>query len=260
MKLELTFHGPVEEDNLDRNREHAKSLGLPGLKKKRRRLPLAVVGGGPSVLRNVGKLRRWKGDIWASCSAWPWCRDNGIDATLFNRDPQPLAAGFARGARKAVVANCNDPAVFEALSDAEVAVFDTRETINGHTTVTAAPMLALDAGWKKIAFFGCDSSYQDQTHVYMNHDYGDVLIVKCGGELYRTSQALLGQAICLSEFIRAVPNIARCASGGLLAAMVKNPDYDVVGMSYATLQGMKSGGRPILEMGHAVPFRAEDHL
>jgi len=259
MKLELTFHGPVEETDLDRNREYVGSLGLSAPKRKRKRPPLAVVGGGPSLAENVETLRRWKGDVWISCSAFPWCRERGIKGTFFNLDPQPSAARFTEGVEKALLASCNDPSVFDALKGADVEVFDTRETIQSHTTVTAAPMLGLEIGHKRIAFFGCDSSYEEKTHVYQHYSYPDVLKVKCDGRLYTTSQALLGQAQCLAEFIRAVPKIARCRSGGLLAAMCRDPDYDVVGMDRKTAENMKVNGVPLPRMGRLVPFREEEH-
>lgn len=253
MKLDMTFPGPVAPEEADRNRLHVSTLGL-AKPQKQKRPPLAVVGGGPSLASHVDELRAWQGDIWIACGAFPWCLEQGIEGTFFNVDPQPAAAEYARGAKRALVSADNDPAVFETLSSAEVEVFDLPEGTVA-TTVTAAPILALSIGHPSVSFFGCDSSYVGQTHAYADIPYPSWLAVRCGGETYETSLPLLAQAEVLSEGMRLAPDHLICRSGGLLAALVADPEYDVVACTRGFYMGLTVDGQPLHEKCPPIPWK-----
>src|SRR3546814_19809171 len=101
----MSFPGPVSSERTGRNRAHVGTLGL-AKPQKQKRPPLAVVGGGPSLTSSVEELRAWQGDIWIACGAFPWCRDNGIEGTLFNVDPQAAARSEERRVGKECVSTC----------------------------------------------------------------------------------------------------------------------------------------------------------
>lgn len=251
MRLSVTYTGAASDEKLEANRRHAKSLGLKG-PEKMDRPPLAVVGGGPSVHERLDELRAWPGDIWVSCGAFPWARENGLEGVFFSADPQPLVADLARGATRAVVSSCSDPSVFAALEGADVTVFDLYETEeesnHGVSTATAAPVLSAVMGYPSVSFFGCDSSYEGQTHIYGGAAPESAITVACGGVLYDTTLQLLAQAECLAEVMRAAPGRFICRSGGLLAAMIETPDYDVVAVTRALYMALRADGAPLHEI------------
>lgn len=207
---------------------HARSL--PGLSNKPRP-KLAIVGGGPSVVENIDELKAWEGDIWVSGSAHQWALANGLDCWFFTIDQCPTLAQDAKGAKRAILATCCDPSVFDELYDVSVEVFDLipdGPTANHHcTTVTAGPMAGLMMGYKDFTFFGCDSSFREQTHAYHDYPVKDMLRVDCNNESYVTSPSMLLQAEFLSGVIRMAPQIFKTCGDGLLQAMIASQDYDI---------------------------------
>lgn len=214
----------VDQDVLHRHVAHAKTLGLPYVRESERP-PLAVVGGGSSLVPSVETLRDWRGDIWACGSPYPWLRQRGIKATYFCIDPLaeniPLASGS-----KAIVSTTTHPGVFDVVESAEV--FDLLPGSHGPTTATAVPYWAMFMGYRDVTFFGCDSSFEASTHVYKDEDWECHLWVTCNGKEYRTKPQLLMQAEYLATTIRLLPDIFKEESGGLLRAMVSNLHYEAV--------------------------------
>lgn len=251
MKLDMSFDGPLAPGQGERNRAYANALGLGRPRKMMDRPPLAVVGGGPSVAGHLDELKAWPGDVWIACGAFPWAVSAGLEGTFFNADVQALAAEYCAGAKRALVSTHNDPAVFAALKGAHVEVFDlytsAEESNHGATTVTAAPILAMEIGHPNVSFFGCDSSYVGQTHAYADIPYADWLKVRVGLEEYDSSAPLLAQAICLAEAMRAAPDKFICRSGGLLAALMADPEYDVIACTRGFYMGLTVDGRPLHE-------------
>jgi hypothetical protein len=58
-----------------------------------------------------------------------------------------------------------------------------------------------------------------------------LLKVRSGGQDFITGIEFLMQAEFMSELIRAAPQVYKNRSGGLLAAMVRTGDYDVLEVS-----------------------------
>lgn len=229
MKIEWTTSTCVPLEELYSNVRHAKSLNLPGLSQKRRP-PLAIVGGGPSLPSHLDTLRNWSGDVWACGSPYPWCVENGIDAVFFNIDPLTETIGLARGAKKAILSTTNHPGVFDVVESVEVFdLIDEGEGFrHGATTATAVPHVAAYMGYSDVTFFGCESSFPEgKTHAYKHEDWELHIAVMCNGERFVTKPQLLFQADLLSQVIRGCPSCKE-ASGGLLRAMVANPEYDIV--------------------------------
>jgi hypothetical protein len=221
---------------MTRNEAYARSLGLPYVKESERP-PLAVVGGGHSILENVAELQSWAGDVWAIGSAFQWCRSQGIKATFFCVDPQP-GAELVIGAEHAIVATCTDPGVLRALQaiGARVEIFDLVATLercnHGPTSATAVPELAVpDMGYRSVTFFGCESSYGGTTHAYKDHAEPCRIWVQCNGEEFETGAEFLMQAECLAHVLRALPQFFNERSGGLLRALTATPDYDITHVS-----------------------------
>lgn len=228
----------ITREKTAQNIAHTKSLGLPSLS-KHGRPPLAVVGGGPSAMDYASELRGWAGDMWISGSAFQWALSIGIvRPTFFTIDQSPQLAIDGKGATKAILATCCDASVFEALKSAKIEVFDLIETgpnaNHWATTITAAPKISLDMGYRDITFYGCDSSFRGDTksfrgntHAYATDSVSDALIVRCNGQDFITRPSFLMQADFLKDFFRIAPQVFKLRGDGLLAAMVQDPEHDV---------------------------------
>jgi hypothetical protein len=198
--------------------------------------PVAVVGGGPSLVDRLEELRGWPGDIWAINQTADWLRNRGIEATLFSVDSAEWAIGAAKSA---LLATCCDPSMFRGHG--EIRVFDMAEHaevgISGGTTSAGrAPALALLLGYPGVAFFGCDSSFVDSDHVDRHEGQAEMLMVRANGADYKTRPDLLLQAQELSQLLRTFDAYFHNHSAGLLAAMVVDEDWEIVGVS----AGMKA--------------------
>ena len=239
MKISFSVRPCVPYEQLERNVASAKARGLPYTSEKARPA-LAVIGGGPSLAFHVDELKAWEGDVWACGSAYRWCFDNGIDATFFNVDPLPEQAIYAKGAERGILASTTDPSVFDEVKSIEL--FDLIAApgyVNhGVTAVTCTPCLALEMGYKKVMFFGCESSFEKSTHSYKN-EFVDpnvtnhLIWVKSGEEVFVSRPDFLMQAELLAPVIRMAPHVFEERSGGLLGAMVASGDYDIVSANAA---------------------------
>jgi hypothetical protein len=253
--VKISFVDPRGDEwgnHLRANIAHSSSLGIPyvGLPLGRHPQRLAVVGGGPSTLEIKDELRAWDGQVWAINGAWGWCRDNGIDAAFFSVDPNPIVADLCRGAKRAFLGSVCDPSAFAALAGTCMIVKtfpDNRPhtILAGSTTATMAPEVGVRCGFTDITFFGCESSYPRdqtrtlhddgtvtlQTHAYMRERVTSIMIVRAAGEDFVTEPEYLIQAETLADAFKAAPHILKDRSGGLLSAMIKDPDYDLLAVS-----------------------------
>lgn len=228
MKIRVISLGSAPPEQVERNQAHARGLGYPklGVAESPR---LAVVGGGPSIKTKVDELRAFDGEIWAINGAFKWCVEHGIDATFFSVDPLPVVAEMVSGVKRAVLSTTCDPSVFAALEGAQVeaVTYEGDGAIpSGPTTSTCAPYIALHRGHREIVFYGCESSYTGQTHIYGDYLMDDLLLVQCNGEQFYSSPDLVMQAQHLGAIIRAFPNVFSERSGGLLSACVADSEVD----------------------------------
>ena len=97
----------------------------------------------------------------------------------------------------------------------------------GPTTATAIPILAVKRGHKNITFFGCESSYGETTHAYQDLN-AELMQVRCNGQDFLTDPTMMMQAEILGRQIRAAPNVLHENSGGLLRAVIADPEIDVL--------------------------------
>ena len=189
--------------------------------------PVAVCGGGPSLGEYLNELKAWPGDIWAINHTAEYLMEHGIDCARFSVDPVLAPSSKVK---RAIQATCCIPQegaeVFDLIEHAPDGV------PGGPTSATRAPALALRLGYPAVVFFGCESSFAHNDHVDRNEACarGDQLIVRVGGQDYRTYPEFLLQAECLSMLIRDYPVFTE-RSGGLLRAMAQNPDWEVIAVS-----------------------------
>lgn len=215
----------ISDERLSAHLEFTK--GLPRVGRGVHPHPVAVVGGGASLIAHLDELRDWPGEIWAINSMADWLAERGIDSVLFSVDPAPIASNAPR----ALLASCCEPAAFNR---SEVRVFDMCEhdadgVVGGVTTASRAPALALKLGYPGCVFFGCDSSYTDVLNLAHNDDANNErLIVRAAGKDYQTRPELLMQAENLALLIRTFPDFFVNKSEGLLAAMVQDEDWTTV--------------------------------
>jgi hypothetical protein len=225
----------VPDAGIERNRQHSRGLGLPEVGFKPVAKSLAVVGGGPSISGIVKELQEFDGDIWAINGTYHWCIENGIDAIFYAIDPhETVIAGYAEGVTKAVVADCVDKSVFEALSGADVELAHTgiNDILHDTTAASTAPMIAVARGHESVTFYGCESCFSNGTHAYKDdRDEYTLLWVECGGKEYTTTPQFIMQAEFMAEMARSLPTFMQVPGEGFLQALIEHGDYKVTYVS-----------------------------
>ena len=214
-----------------------KSMKYPRLKFKTDKVlqypPVAVVGGGPSARQSLDVLRQWGGDIYAVNDTAGFLSDNGIECYVYSVDCSryPYKTGtLVKGAlfasrvhRKQFV--YDDIRVFDMAEDSPWGVG------GGPTAVCRAALLFLRMGHAQVHYFGCDGSISDlETHVsgIQKVAYENMCIVRSNGIDYLSNSSWVVQSEYLSNTIRKHPRFLVNRSGGLLKAMIDNPDSWVI--------------------------------
>lgn len=250
--VDLTIDGelPVTVEKYVENKVRAKVLGIPEVEvDSLRGRKIAVAAGGPSIHEHIDTLKAWDGEVWAINGTYRWCMDRGIEATLVVIDPHPIVLRWAKGAHKAIVGDTCDPEVFELLKGADVRqIRIAADGIKGtSSTATMVPFLAGHTSAAGVTFFGCESSFVGDSHAYMHEERDDQLIITAGDGDYLTYSDFLLQARELSAMIRALGGYLTEESGGLLRALVKNPEHRIKWISQAYAERM----RPVQPCAHA---------
>src|SRR5215475_9497127 len=164
-------------------------------------MPVALVGGGPSLHETLPELKRYH-NIMACGSVYDHLVGNGIiPRWCVLCDPDPVMANYVRRAHwdtTFLVASQCDPAVFKELDDRKVVVWncggdvedntaiwgDQRTVVvGGGTTVgTRAIIIAMNFGFANIHLFGFDTCVSDKTHAYpVAEDVGDIIPIRLSG-------------------------------------------------------------------------------
>lgn len=190
--------------------------------------PVAIVGAGPSLARAIDELENFTGDIWAINSAFPILHRHGIDAAFFTIDPNEGAAKCARKARRRILIDCVHSLAL--TGKAKIELFPLAGLIQASTTATAAPDVALGAGHSNIVYYGCEGNFEwdGETHTGQSISRHNEMHVVCDGNIFQTNVQMFIQTLALSTIIRGEPKYFQERSGGLLRAMVNDPDYDIV--------------------------------
>jgi hypothetical protein len=242
---DLPNTGNATPEEVRANAAYSASLDLPlALASPPRTGKLAVVGGAPSLVDALDELRAWDGDIWAINGTCAWLAERGIPSTFYTIDPGRWSDvdALTEGVTDALVAATGRPELFDALlaKGAHIETFhvypgfDPAHTINGGgTTATRAPLLALRMGYEDVSFFACEGSFDTVSHAY-KHTAGDEfhVLIKCGGDVFRTDLRMMIQSMNLAALLRAFPDRLHDRSGGLLGGMIAHFDeWGIVAMT-----------------------------
>jgi hypothetical protein len=241
--VKILFQGqaPLSNDGLLENVRHAKGLGLPEIvEEETHGRRLAVVGGGPSIVDSLDELSGFS-DIWAINGACRFLRQRGVESTLLSIDPVDFLAPRVSGASKAILATRCHPDTFDALKGADIRVFDVNTDSDkglwaSCSTVSVVFQLATMLGYRRTVFFGCEGSFSEKTHAYMDEaELQDFrFVVECGGKRYATAPDLYLITTQIAEVFRLAINESFTErSGGLLRALIANPEHDIVNVSPA---------------------------
>lgn len=253
----------VHAGNMDKHEALAHSVPLVPISAPHSR-KLAIVGGGPSVQTKLKKLRQWKGDIWAINATVGYLSHKGIKSTLVSVDPivlEPEDFDNHKGAENALLAACCDPKLFEEYAGMAQTYY-TRPNprapfvaTGGCTTATRLPMLAISMGYRDITFFGCEGSYEHESHIHENRRGDKRLYILAGGVRYCTEPHMMSQCEWLSDAILKYPQGLSEESGGLLRAMIRHPDWTMIGVSDAMKNHMEESHRKHKEKSwlHQIP-------
>lgn len=238
--------GPCSDSVLQEHIRKALATGYPVVERRPLRwMHLAVVGGGPGVVEHLETLRDWRGDVWAINQTATWLKSRGIDCTMFSVDPGDDLPQWTEGVDKALLASICHPKLFDNLDGQDVRIFHTEHYANASLKITGGPSsacrvpkLAISLGYGGVTFFGCEGSFESVSHAYRDENTKEnrprQLIVKADGKLYRTGPDYLITSEYLAEVLRTFPDVFEEKSGGLLRALIRDPDtWEVVALSEA---------------------------
>ena len=228
MSVKLVALEAVPPEQIERNQAFWRGLGLKrvyfGYPHEEK---IAIVGGGRSIHRTWDEIRKFS-HVLAINATRKTLLQYGVDATFLSVDPLPVVAEFAQGATKAIVATRCDPSVYEALKGAEIRIFDTPGDVPmlSATASTAVP-LVMKMGFRQACFFGCESSYTGFSHAD-RHEDREVIKVRADGKEFITAPDYFFMAREMAQQIRANPGVICEKSGGLLRAMVRDPNAEAI--------------------------------
>lgn len=246
-RFEFRVCGLVTEEVHTANSIANIEAGWPELEHHEPRdVPLAVVGGGPSISEHLEELKEWKGDIWAINESASFLSHHAPKANvwLFTVDPDEAMAApqFTAGVQKAILSSGCNPKLLEALRGKDVKMFHCK-TIEGMEimilgggpcSAARTPMQAAWQGYKSICYYGCEGSLGKTTHAYRNESRPRQMIIRAGGVDYVTTPDLYINTMYLAKEIEEYKFGLTEKSGGLLRAMLKYPDtWEVVALSEA---------------------------
>jgi hypothetical protein len=238
-KIQWVSEPTVSEDGRRANAMVIETLGLPKHKGAGR---LAIIGGGPSIRAHVDELRAWDGEVWAVNGAINWCIDNGIPAWFYTADASPMSNwtyDLSRVKRAVLAPDCS-PEMVEYLQSVGAEITLTAPLQSGPTSANAADFLSIDAGYSHVTYFGCEGSFEGQTHAFASFPIPDWMVIELAGEFYPTKAEFISQSIMLSNTIKTFPTVFAEKSGGLLAAMIEHgPDHDVYMVSNSLFAKLK---------------------
>jgi hypothetical protein len=230
VRINFTAVCNTSESDLRSNEAAARSLGLPEVGRTVVSERLAVVGGGASVVECIDELRAFPGEVWAINGAFHWCLENGIDATFYSIDARRAIASMAEGAARAVLSVRCHPETFAAI-DGPIEVYAGQHI--GPSSAVTASLCAIQRGHRHVSFYGCDSCYTETVSAPKASPLGytDRILVRADGSDFLTDPGLFMQAELLAEIVRSAPAVFDECSGGLLRALVADPEWDIIAAS-----------------------------
>ena len=195
-------------------------LQIEHMSEFRENVPIAIVGGGPSLKGQLEKLKEFK-TIIACGSVHDYLVENGIRPTYCAIvDPDPLVITYLKKAlspmnvTKYLVASQCDPSVFDYLRENFVYRWNAGgrddlytegvPTIGGGCTIgTRALVIALCFGYTNIHLFGMDTCLDetDEHHAYKFQneeietigDVQEIALDSASGKKFKVAGYMLGQ-------------------------------------------------------------------
>ena len=119
--------------------------------------------------------------------------------------------------------------------------------------VVGGTLFALHLGL--LTFFGCEGSYKGDSHVTAIGQGEKRLYILAGGVKYCTEPYMMVQGEWLSDLIMKFPNCKE-ESGGLLRAMIRHPDWTVLGVSDAMKTHLEASQRQFHQKHPIKEYRA----
>lgn len=199
-------------ENIERN--HLRGLPeIHTLAEWREHMPLAIVGGGPSLKETIDELRKFD-KVVACGSVHDHLVLNGVTPRwTVLCDPDPIVANYLKypqyGCTYLVASQCHDN-VFDALrgldvvlwhcgGNLEVPSWQNRQMVaigGGSTVLTRTIVIAMLFGYSNLHFFGCDNCIEaDGTHhAYASESIGAPVPVRLeNGREFVMAQYMLAQ-------------------------------------------------------------------
>lgn len=211
----------------------------------RKSMPVAFIGGGPSLSGFVDTLRTWEGKIWCVNGQHDWLLDHDMrpDVCVFT-DSAPSMVDYATRPDKRcsfyVASKCN-PALFDALKHRKVTIAHMVSSqlpgsgigpdvlvpiLGGTTAYTRMLYIAYIRGYRDFHLFGCDSSFADgvQNVGYGSH-HTNLETVDWAGKSWPTTREFHRQADELARMSAAACDGVRITTHGegLAQAMIADP-------------------------------------
>ena len=253
--------GLVPEEVYNEQARTNTASGIPFIEVvKAHDIPLAVVGGGPSVGKHLDELREWPGHIWAINQGASWFSHFMPEKLvwMFTVDPDHELAKpqWTAGVERAILGITVSPKLVEALKGKDVKFFNPHEApenefhlAGGPSSVCRTFIPAICLGYKNVTYFGCEGSINvrrignsnqysvEATHSYRKESRPRQMIVKCGDEEFVSTPDLYLTTRTLAKIIQEYPLALSEKSGGLLRGMLEHPDtWEVVAYSEALAQ------------------------
>lgn len=192
------------------------------------------VGGGPSLKGCLDDLRARQNEFGATIftsgktlaylvengvTPWGWVNVDSKPHIVDYLDPMPVETRY-------FIASLSDPAMFDRLKDRavwmfhapvnadEMDLFDNSVLINGGpTTPLRALTLAYVLGYRRIEFYGVDSSFEEKNalYAYDKHIPQDIRRAECNGRTFLTTEVWARQAeyfdVEVAEWLRHDPSL-----------------------------------------------------
>jgi hypothetical protein len=207
--------------------------------------PLAICGGGPSLADNLDALGTWPGPIWAVNRTADWLSGHDIPSVMVTVDASDNPDHFSALAGEAICASWCNPSVvsrYPVVRIVEMFPLHPDGVVGTTTTAGCMAMLAGRMGYRSVTLFGCEGSFSDADHVDRHDGQTHQFIIRANGAEYRTTPDLLMQCDEISRLIQAVPHFLSERSGGLLRAMISDPDWETAAVSGPLKHELETAG------------------
>jgi uncharacterized Rossmann fold enzyme len=207
---------------------------------QRMKVPVAIVGSGPSIADYVEDIRNFKGVVIAINAAHDYLVDRGVNPHMMVAvDPRiRIAKGFRKPHKDCLylIASQCHPGVFNMLKGHRIAMWhsacsaideiakqlDTKMgQVHGGTTATLRALaIAYLMGFRMFHLYGVDSSF---TPVLRNIDGikpEKTVEAECGGKRYLTDHQMMSQAMEMTQVLNLLPEIRVTSHGDSLMTAV----------------------------------------